>query len=352
MTRGASKLDSAGTGSRTHAPLHLVCAAAESDRISDLGGYVFGEIHFGARASALAAPSAGAIEVHVPVTQLGGSAITEYWLSPSPVEHGRLGEIRYGVNEQVLFAYTAFEFSRSGAVLEQRTRRQYEAMLGFLRSQGYPYLLRVWNYLPHIAQPLQGMDCYRRFCRARYQAFEAFFDDLVPQLPATSVLGTRGGELQTLFLAAKSRPTHYENPRQVSAYRYPREYGPRSPLFARATLARWGARDTLFVSGTASIVGHESRHIGDAAAQTAEILRNLDALTAEVSQTTRIPLQGLDRAPCLRVYLRNPRDLSPIRGRIEARMAPDAQIVYLQADICRPELLVEMEALIDLEPSN
>ncbi len=348
----ASELDPPGGRSRAHLPLRLVCVAADDAQSDVSEEHLFGEIHFGTRSSKADAHESDGILVQVPLSQLGGAPIKERWLSPSRVEGGRLGNIHYRANGEVLFASAAFELPASGAMLERETQQQYESVLGLIKSHGYPYLLRVWNYLPRIGQPLQGMDCYRRFCRARYYAFVGSFEDMIPQLPATSVLGTAGEQLQTVVLAGKRRPLHIENPRQVSAYRYPRKYGPKSPLFARATLARWGARNTLFISGTASIVGHESRHPDDPAAQTEEILRNLDVLNDEVSKQAHAPIPGVERARQLRVYMRNPRDLTLVRRSVEARTAVDAPVVYLHADICRPELLVEMEALIDLEASS
>lgn len=196
------------------------------------------------------------------------------------------------------------------------------------------------------------MECYRRFCRARHEAFETFYEELIPNLPATSVLGMSGTDVQMVFLAGRRSPYHYENPRQVSAYHYPQEYGPKSPLFARATLVRWNREDTLFISGTASIVGHESQHWGDARAQVEEILRNIEALITHVAQSIRVAAPGLGGIRHLRVYLRNPSDLGAVRQIIQRRLGTRAQVVYLQAGICRRELLVEIEALLRLKKAG
>ena len=69
-----------------------------------------------------------------------------------------------------------------------------------------------------------------------------------------------------------------ENPRQLSASLYPPRYGLRSPMFARAALVPNGRGAQLLVSGTASIVGHESLHIGDPERQLEETARNFEAL--------------------------------------------------------------------------
>ena len=94
---------------------------------------------------------------------------------------------------------------------------------------------------------------------------------------------------------------------------------------------------TIIVSGTASITGHESRHAGDVAAQVAETLTNLAAVIAAAGATPADP------GWALKIYLR---DLAA-RPAVEAALAPvfgAAPRLYLHADICRPELLVEIEA--------
>jgi chorismate lyase/3-hydroxybenzoate synthase len=138
-----------------------------------------------------------------------------------------------------------------------------------------------------------------------------------------------------------------ENPRQVSPYRYPETYGPRSPTFSRAALADIGDGNVaLFISGTASIVGHETVHHGDVREQTRETLRNLQAVidAANSRGTARFALAELD---CV-IYVRHPADTEAVREVLEGALGADAPMarhaVYLEADICRSDLLVEIEA--------
>src|SRR4029077_5387998 len=136
--------------------------------------------------------------------------------------------------------------------------------------RGYGHLLRVWNYFPHINDDADGVERYVRFNAGRHDAFAAKGRATATDAPAACALGSRGTDLVIYFLAAKRAGQQIENPRQVSAFRYPPQYGPRSPPFAGAMLARPTGKPLLFVSGTASIVGHETLHHGDAAAQAAE----------------------------------------------------------------------------------
>src|SRR5204862_4731485 len=112
---------------------------------------------------------------------------------------------------------------------------------------------------------------YKRFSTGRHDALIAA-GFAKSDFPAACAVGMRGGNLAIHFLASRERGRNVENPRQVSAYDYPRQYGVRSPSFARATVAADGS---VFISGTASVVGHETLRIGDVGAQCEETIANL-----------------------------------------------------------------------------
>lgn len=351
MTSKAGKLHSADAEQPIDRdPVRMVYAlgpaAADSKQYD---GYVLGETRFESTPLTRCAEDVDHPLVRVPAPQLRLPLVTEYWLSPTPVDYRQQADVRYGANEAVLFGYTQLTLPSDGASLETAIRRRYAGLLGLLQSEGYTHMMRVWNYLPRIGDEIDGMECYRRFCRARHEAFESFYEELIPNLPATSVLGTTGADLQMVFMAGRSPAHHYENPRQVSAYHYPQEYGPKSPLFARATVVGWNRGNTVFISGTASIVGHKSQHRGDAGAQAQEILRNIEALIGHVANSVGKASPGLGGIRYLRVYLRNSSDLGTVSRIVERSLDAGAQAVYLQAAICRRELLVEMEALLTME---
>jgi chorismate lyase / 3-hydroxybenzoate synthase len=134
-----------------------------------------------------------------------------------------------------------------------------------------------------------------------------------------------------------------ENPRQTSAYYYPPKFGVHSPSFSRACVLSESAGTNLFVSGTASIVGCETVHQGDVTAQTRETLANIDALLGETNRivgSSRYSLGGLK----FKVYVRQAHDLDAIKDTLSASLDPSTSVVYLQADVCREALLVEIEA--------
>jgi enamine deaminase RidA (YjgF/YER057c/UK114 family) len=138
-------------------------------------------------------------------------------------------------------------------------------------------------------------------------------------------------------------PLPIENPRQISAYAYPADYGPRSPTFSRASVCRIGDDDVLFLSGTASIVGHRTVHPGDVVAQTRETVRNIEAMIAEANRVA--PQAGFTLGNlCYKVYVRHPADVGAIREALQRSLGASARLIFLRADICRQDLLVEIEA--------
>ena len=163
------------------------------------------------------------------------------------------------------------------------------------------------------------------------------------QLPAACALGTANGPLSIAFLLGRKAPVAIENPRQVSAYEYPEDYGPKTPSFSRATLLCLEYSSILFISGTASIVGHQTLHTTDVVAQTKETLANLEAVIAEANHTTGKVKFNL-RNVFLRVYIRHAADISLVRNEIHRHLGEATKAVFIQADICRQELLLEIEA--------
>jgi chorismate lyase/3-hydroxybenzoate synthase len=302
--------------------------------------HVLGLVRFGAEPAAAAYPVAG-----IAMAELDHGAGAELWTSALPVRYGSANGIRYADNGQVLFGAIADDVPADGTGFERRVGQIYDAAFELCQAQGHPHLLRVWNYFPQINQARDGLETYQRFCRARALAFQARFGEFVPRLPSASAIGSHGGRFVLYFIAARAAGLHRENPRQLSAYSYPPQYGPRSPSFARATLYRHAGQELFFISGTASIVGHESMHRGDVCAQLDETLRNIETLIESTGRDEAVRLGGLGDIDFLKVYLRRPADLAPVRARLRERLGEAVQVLYLHGEICRSELLVEIEAV-------
>ncbi|MBW8329711.1 MAG: hypothetical protein K0M48_11340 [Thiobacillus sp.] len=282
-----------------------------------------------------------AVDMSLPA---GEEAICEVWHSAEPLQSGRHGPIRYRQSETLLFGSVSLdEVARDArSPLQATTEAAYASIFELLEARGY-HALRFWNYFPAINQESHHKERYRQFNIGRQDAFLAHGRSVIGNVPAACALGSAGGGLQIAFLAARTNVISVENPRQVSAYHYPSQYGPRSPTFSRAGLVKLGGRDMLFISGTASIVGHQTLHDGDVAAQTRECLHNIAAIVAEAKRQAPDADFRLD-ALAYKVYVRHPEDMATVRREMAQIIGGLVSAIFLQADVCRADLLVEIEA--------
>lgn len=276
----------------------------------------------------------------VALDELGGTRTVEIWLGARPARAGDAEGMRHASDGEALVLQARVDEYAPDA-LQPLTAVLYRRLFAKARALGYPHLLRVWNYFPDINRECEGLERYRAFCAGRHQVLAAESAEYETRLPAASAIGAHGPGLRVYALAARTPGVQIENPRQVSAFRYPRQYGRRSPSFSRAVLQDWvqGQRH-LYISGTASIVGHASRH-DQLLPQLDETLANLEALLAEANRRTTAPLT----LALLKIYVRPEIDPLPLRARIGARFGDGAALLFLRADICRRELLIEIEGL-------
>jgi len=299
-----------------------------------VGDDVLSLVRFGSATTAVAAD--GSLALAVPA--LGRSRV-EMWRSPTPVVRGREGDIAFAHNEEVLFGALAIEQGN----LEPVTCEAYRSIVRLAREAGYPYLLRAWNHVRDVNQGEGDRERYKHFSAGRHEALTAAGLQK-SDFPAASAVGMSAGELAVYFVAARNRGLQVENPRQVAAYDYPRQYGRRSPSFSRATAARWNGEALIFISGTSSVVGHATTHAGDADAQLQETLVNLERIAAASAE--RIGGQaGLSDLATVKVYLRRGAAAYEQVVPLLAQALPNAQILYLESDICRGDLLLEIEAI-------
>ncbi len=278
-------------------------------------------------------------------------ALCEVWRAAGPLTTGRTGRVHYRTSRHVAFGCIelaeagAAAAVADGAALREIASAAYAEIFRCLKTLGLPRAIRIWNYLPEINREAGGVERYRLFNEARRQAFESFDCDVRGNVPAASALGSAaGGSLVVYFLAGTDAGIAIENPRQVPAYDYPSDYGEFSPTFSRATLATAPGGPVLFVSGTASIVGHRTAHADDVIAQTRETVTNIRALVGEANRVLRADLFVPERLQ-YKVYVRHPADLAAVAAEFNAAVHPAAPVVYLNGEVCRSDLLVEIEAV-------
>ena len=222
----------------------------------------------------------------------------------------------------------------------------YQLLQQFLRQGPHHCPVKIWNFIPGINVGLGDEELYRLFCIGRADALAGTVDER-PPMPAATAIGAPLDEpaLQVYFLATALPGVNVENPRQLNAWHYPRQYGPRSPLFSRGTIMQVDQSRQFLISGTASVVGHETHH-DNAKDQLNETIRNVRSLLQEGQRLLGGKQPQLGRNGVLRVYLRDGSDLPDIQQAIAAIVPADMPRVFLNGHICRNDLLIEVDGIV------
>lgn len=271
------------------------------------------------------------------------AAWAELWFATGPVHTGQWSDaaatvpatVRYAHDAHHLFAVVELDEREHGGIL-LTAEHAYAAMRRFQQQSRFSHLLRMWNYVDAINEGSGDLERYRQFCVGRGRGL----DEVSQSYPSATAIGRQRPDhlVQVFWLAGHVPGQALENPRQVSAYHYPRIHGPVSPTFARALVA---PDHTLLISGTASIVGHMSRHHDDPMAQLEETVRNLGSFAPHVSRRRTDASKEL-----LKVYLRDPALKAQVAQRLR-QVYPGSEVIFLAADVCRRELLLEIEAVLE-----
>lgn len=227
--------------------------------------------------------------------------------------------------------------------LRERVASAYRSVLASL-EQIDRHPVRFWNFIPDIGAPLvDGVDRYMVFNAGRHDAYGAQSSGL----GTASAVGVSGSDLSIHCLGLDEPGTRVENPRQTPAWQYSARYGPLPPCFSRATIVDLAGRRTLLIGGTASVVGEDSRHAGQLDAQVEETLLNLDALI-HAANGDASDAAALHRLVDLRVYVTSASQAERVRDMLVNRCPRTRSIAVAVAQVCRPELLVEVEGVAEL----
>ncbi|SDZ27342.1 chorismate lyase / 3-hydroxybenzoate synthase [Lysobacter sp. yr284] len=287
--------------------------------------------------------------LRVPLEPAGDRRL-ERWRGRGPVARGRDGDLAW--SEDGALQFGVIELDEPARLPDEPANGEigraaeylYRKLLAFTAQRGYPQLLRIWNYLDGITLGRGDEERYRVFCVGRAAGLGEF---PIARLPAATAIGRVDGarRLQVYWLASRTPGTPLENPRQVSAYRYPRQYGPQSPSFARAMLPPAPAQMPLLLSGTAAVVGHESRHAESVLAQLEETLANFDSLIGAARQHRPGLPPAFGPGSRLKVYVRDLPDLPLVAAELDRRFGDRVPRILVHAAVCRHELLVEIDGV-------
>jgi enamine deaminase RidA (YjgF/YER057c/UK114 family) len=299
-------------------------------------------------------PPCGGEALAVEACAIGGPDVTVERHTPCTLS------VSYGGMRWIQCAGVEWKADRTGA--HAQAMAVLEGVKRELRAAGSGWgdVVRTWFYLGDIT----GVDAegqrYAGLNRARSEWFDGIRFGRTPLAgrkgaelyPASTGIGAAGCGLGAGCLALQAsqpgvRLVPMENPGQTPAYCYAAHYSPHSPKFSRAMAVLLGDYATTWISGTASILNAESMFLGDIERQTDQALDNIERLlTPENFAWHGVSGAGATLADLaeVRVYVKRPEDYPRCRAVCERRLA-GVPSIYTLADICRPELLVEIEGV-------
>ena len=147
-------------------------------------------------------------------------------------------------------------------------------------------------------------------------------------MDALAIDGIKPGQMHYLYARTHLNPTY--------------EYG---VSFERGTYVDFGDRRKVYISGTASINNKgEIMYAGDICKQTARMMENVEMLLQEAACT-------YDDVDQMVVYLRDPADYQVVKEIYEQRF-PTIPKVFINAFVCRPGWLIEMECMATKKITN
>ena len=236
----------------------------------------------------------------------------------------------------------------------------FNSLVSHFSTLGFEFndVIRVWIYTGGITKDNNGIQNYEHLNRVRHNFFNGctFSKNMRGGgYPASTGIGI--DQDQVILTALACKPSNemviepVENRVQTSAFHYPEKLAPAPPCFSRAVRILFDNGQLVLVSGTASIVEAETVYVGNIVEQTRQTLDNIEALLRQLQpqQDSDSPLKQL--VQCI-VYIKFPDHFSAVKTYCETRLSLDIPRLYTKADICRDNLLVEIEAICFLSETR
>jgi hypothetical protein len=239
----------------------------------------------------------------------------------------------------------------------------FSLMNEILASEGMSFdnLVRQWNYIGNILETKNNFQNYQLFNEVRNDYYSRLRK--VKGYPAATGVGMMHGGVILDFCALRPGQSTtikaVENPHQLNAYDYSQQVlkgaaseaskPKHAPQFERALLIANRKEAVLHISGTASIIGQETVGKDDIEKQTIVTINNMGLLSDTGRIKKMIPSTTFSdcRYSLLRIYVKNGGDFKRVRD-ICLKNYPGVPAVFIRADICRDDLLMEVEAEAEL----
>ena len=220
---------------------------------------------------------------------------------------------------------------------EDQTKNLLNKISSFCKSREIPYtnIVRTWIYLRDINRD------YLDMAESRREVFSNWGLSEKDKFPASTGIGGRDKNPQNLILMdaiiiGGIKEKQIQRMETMTHMSHAISYG---VTFERGLKIRYGDRDHLYISGTASIdINGNVMHRADILKQTERTLENIRALLEESSSS----FQNL---VYLVIYLKDPANAEIVNRYLNASLPEHIPFILLQADICRQEWLIEIEGM-------
>lgn len=286
-------------------------------------------------------------------TSFTATGFIDAWLSelpqPAIIDISAADGVHIRSTPNGLFGSIAVPVTADNTISEI-TREAYRQLFTAMQAYNEYTIIRFWNYVPAIVTPLGAeATVYHAFNEGRQAAFRQYYGHQLAQLPvpAASAVGAADNTLRIEWLAVAKPIAQIENKDQIPAYRYSEIYGKTAPFFSRGVIYDNNGQRILLSSGTASIKGEASLHAGDVHDQLCQSIHNLRILGSQFNLKQYNIHYGfaLEDITALRVYYKHATDRAFLERFVPKFLSPSCTVSFMQADICREELLVELEAV-------
>ena len=304
-------------------------------------------------------------KLHLPVNiqsqSFSDEVSIEIWVcqEADSIEYHNIGDFNYSKiktsSTNLIFGFGITDKSRETS-LDCQIDIAFSKTLEVLKAENLDFsnVIRQWNYVPDITgfveKDNKKYQNYQIFNEIRQKYYSVC--DFKNGYPAATGIGTGYGNFCIDFIAsALNNPVNIKplsNPKQSDAYLYSQHklVGDKingnikmAPLFERAKIIGNEDYDISFISGTASIIGEETIGEDNIVLQTETTIENIFELTSEMD------LKNDSSYTYVRAYIKEAKDLETVKD-ICRKKFPGVETSYLKSDICREDLLVEIETAL------
>ena len=270
-------------------------------------------------------------------------------------ENGVCYGIMESIEEKLLFVegIPASDFTESVHKQSEEVLSKLDALLSAYDFE-VSDIVRQWNYIGNIVSYKDGKQNYQEFNDARSLYYAK--GDWHNGYPAATGIGSTDGIIVGGIAFKKRRGEGVypiDNPLQVAAHIYSKKVLidnaadaiKSTPKFERAKLIESANGVCCFVSGTAAIRGEESVDPNSASMQTIKTIENIEHLVSK-DNLVRFGCKPYDlRYAFFHIFIKNEKDYDEVRAIVE-KAYPQVPALYSLADVCRSELLVEIEGIL------